>query len=876
MPLPIPNLDDRDFQQLMDAALSRLRRLNPAWDDLSPGDPGIVLLELFAYLTDTLLYRANQIPAKVYVALLRLLGVSLYPPAAAVVVLRFSRARGNTQTIEIPRGTRVTVTGGAGAEPPVFATVHAATLAADAESVEVVAYHAEMVEAEVVGTASGRPGLSVQVARPPIIRPVGDERDLLVAVEVGGDTLDDRVPVIQVAGAPYRIWREVADFANLGDDRFAYVVDRITGTITFAPSVYTVDDSGEISFGDGALGEVPPVGRSLRVWYRRGGGAAGNVAAETLTVMKDPIPGLQVTNPGPAAGGRDAETLENALLRGPKELHSLDRAVTASDFELVALKTSGVARARAFTSAELWRYAQRGTVTVVLVPDVPASAWPDGRLSAEALAEHATEPVREAVQRSLDERKPLGIHTVVQPVRVKTVSVAAEIVIRREEDASAVRNRVLERLYRTINPLPSPNVNARGWPFGQTLRVSHVYDVALAEPGVRWVANVELRVPDVPLEVRSLAADYFQPGTWYAASGGRVFKTLNDGLGWEIAVAFEDGEGVDVVEAHPNSAGYVAAITHVGEGQQSRVYVSRDNGDHWENVANTEFQIEDVAWMQRDRAPVLLLASDAGLFEMTAPRPNGELTQVLVNASDQAMSFYAVATSTDIRGEVTVAVAAQNEKGVYLSAQAGRGNTFRRITGTVDGKDVRVLAVQQRGARAWLWAGTYTFGDDPGSGCYRWELRGDEDPVEGWVAMNANWKGGSCRGLAFVRSGVLAATHRGGVMFLNPDNGYPDWQTPDVNAGLPVRDLARGWFAPVDTVAANPDGTRALAGVGNGGERSEGKGVYRADDSEAAYADWRFAWVSNDRFTDRVTLPPTWLLTSGEHEITVVSEDEAR
>ncbi len=876
MPLPIPNLDDRDFQQLMDAAMLRVRRLNPAWDDLSPGDPGIVLLELFAYLTDTLLYRVNQIPAKVYVALLRLLGVSLYPPAAAVVVLRFSRARGQTQAIEIPRGTRVTITGGAGAEPPVFATVRAATLAADSESVDVVAYHAEAVEGEVVGAGSGLPGLSLAVARPPIIRPTGDDRDLLVAVEVGGDTLDDRVPIIQHAGAAYRIWREVENFANLGDDRFVYVADRITGAITFAPSIYSLNEAGEVSFGDGALGEAPPAGRSIRVSYRRGGGASGNVAANTLTVMKDPIPGVQVTNPAPAAGGRDAETLENALLRGPKELHSLDRAVTASDFELIALKTSGVARARAFTSAELYRYAQRGTVAVVLVPDVPAALWPDGRLTAETLAAQVTEPVRAAVQRTLDERKPLGIRTVVQPARVKTVSVSAEIVVRREEDAAAVRRRVLERLYRTINPLPSPNVNARGWPFGQSLRVSHVYDVALAEPGVRWVANVSMRVPDVPLEVKSLAADHFQPATWYAASAGRVFKTLNDGLGWEVAVAFDEGEVVDVVEAHPTSAGFVAAITHVGDGQQSRVYVSRDNGDSWENVANTEFQIEDAAWLMRDRAPVLLLASDAGLFEMTAPRPQGEVTQVLVSAQDQAMSFYAVTTSTDISGETTVAVAAQNEKGVYISAQAGRGNTFRQIKGVIDGKDVRVLAVQRRGARAWLWAGTFAFGDDAGNGCYRWELRGDEDPVEGWVAMNANWKGGSCRGLAFVQSGALAATHRGGLMFLNPDNGYPDWQTPDVNSGLPVRDLARGWFSPVDAIAANPDGAQIMAGVAQGGERGEGKGVYRAADSAGEYRDWKYTWASSDHFTDRVTLPPTWLLTSGEHEITVVSEDEAR
>jgi hypothetical protein len=273
---------------------------------------------------------------------------------------------------------------------------------------------------------------------------------------------------------------------------------------------------------------------------------------------------------------------------------------------------------------------------------------------------------------------------------------------------------------------------------------------------------------------------------------------------------------------------------------------------------------------------VLLLASDAGLFEITSPHPQSEIVQVLVNPQQQALSFYAVTAHMDIRGDVSVAVAAQNEGGVYLSSDAGRSNTFRRIEGAVDGKDVRVLAVQRQGARAWLWAGTFAFGEDSGNGCYRWELRGDEDPVEGWVAMNANWRGGSCRGLAFVRRGVLAATHRGGVMFLDPDGAFPDWQTPDVNAGLPVRDLTRGWFAPVDSVAANPEGTLAMAGVAQGSERGEGRGIYRVADSEAEYRDWKFVWSSADRFTDVVTLPPTWLLTSGEQEINVVREDEAR
>ncbi|MFN8450589.1 MAG: hypothetical protein U0521_18880 [Anaerolineae bacterium] len=75
------------------------------------------------------------------------------------------------------------------------------------------------------------------------------------------------------------------------------------------------------------------------------------------------------------------------------------------------------------------------------------------------------------------------------------------------------------------------------------------------------------------------------------------------------------------------------------------MYVSRDCGESWQNVANTDFQIEDMTWMQRDKMPVLLLATDKGLYELNNPGPNTNIEQVLVSERNQAMRFYAVATA---------------------------------------------------------------------------------------------------------------------------------------------------------------------------------------------------------------------------------------
>src|SRR5205814_5470791 len=127
MRLKSPNLDDRDFLQLVEEARQIIVDKCPQWTDLTPGDPGIVILELFAFLTETMIYRLNRLPEKAYVEFLRLMGVKLSPPIAASVMLRFTLSRAQDTPVEIPRGTRVTLgRASPGQEPPVFVTLQAA------------------------------------------------------------------------------------------------------------------------------------------------------------------------------------------------------------------------------------------------------------------------------------------------------------------------------------------------------------------------------------------------------------------------------------------------------------------------------------------------------------------------------------------------------------------------------------------------------------------------------------------------------------------------------------------------------------------------------------------------------------------------------
>jgi hypothetical protein len=83
MPIQVPALDDRSFRDLVQEVVARIPAHTPEWTHLSVGDPGHTLIDLFAWLTDTLLYRANLIPERQRLAFLRLLGEQMRPALAA-------------------------------------------------------------------------------------------------------------------------------------------------------------------------------------------------------------------------------------------------------------------------------------------------------------------------------------------------------------------------------------------------------------------------------------------------------------------------------------------------------------------------------------------------------------------------------------------------------------------------------------------------------------------------------------------------------------------------------------------------------------------------------------------------------------------------
>ena len=107
MPLPDPQLDDRRFQDIVNEAKSLIPRYCPEWTDHNVSDPGVTLIELFAWMTDLVLYRMNRVPEKNYLRFMDLLGMELKDavPARTPITLRLSAPQPGP--ILIPRGTEV-------------------------------------------------------------------------------------------------------------------------------------------------------------------------------------------------------------------------------------------------------------------------------------------------------------------------------------------------------------------------------------------------------------------------------------------------------------------------------------------------------------------------------------------------------------------------------------------------------------------------------------------------------------------------------------------------------------------------------------------------------------------------------------------------
>lgn len=276
-------------------------------------------------------------------------------------------------------------------------------------------------------------------------------------------------------------WSEVSDFHASGPEDRHYRLNRQTG---------------EVRFGDGQYGRVPPRGvRNVRATeYLMGGGAAGNRPEGTVAQLKTTIAYVDaVTNREPSSGGANAESMEQVQERGPRQLRHGGRAVTAEDFEdLARIASPAVARAKAITprfnpillarDPSPGSISDAGRVEVVIVPFSP---HPPPTPSLGLLQD---------VETYLRERSaPAGLLRVTGPDWI-AVSTQVTLVPTTLEGTDALLARVRRALTDFLHPLTG-GFGGTGWAFGELPRNSDIYRLVGSHPGV---ASVRLAFVSTP------------------------------------------------------------------------------------------------------------------------------------------------------------------------------------------------------------------------------------------------------------------------------------------------------------------------------------------------------------------------------------------
>ena len=282
---------------------------------------------------------------------------------------------------------------------------------------------------------------------------------MLLGVQVDARRARRGAPAREFAGHDVRDLAAGASFAGPCHRTGSTCSTGRPGTVTFAPALDLRPPDAPADGAPVALAAVPPAGREIRLWYRTGGGPSGNVAAGTLTTLRDPITGVTVTNPQPARGGRGHSRASKASCCAARtsSTPSCGRSPRATSSCWPRPARAPSPGPRAFTRASMWSFARRARsrwCSCRTSPTGPAGLAAAGRAT---LTDHQVDEAPAATQRDLDSRRTLGTSCRRDLGAVQGgVGRGAGRGARARRTRTPYAPRIHDRLHQTISPLPTP------------------------------------------------------------------------------------------------------------------------------------------------------------------------------------------------------------------------------------------------------------------------------------------------------------------------------------------------------------------------------------------------------------------------------------
>ncbi len=375
-----------------------------------------------------------------------------------------------------------------------------------------IAVQGSTIANEILGASNGTPAQQFMTTRHPVLagqdlevreptQPAWQER-LQIRADQGEDAI---TPAPEPGGKGNTFWvrwLEVPNFYASGPRDRHYLLDRMSGAVTF---------------GNGTNGMIPPaLPGNLRLSYRTGGGATGNKPANAVAQLKSAIPYVEkASNCEASSGGTDLEPDSSLLVRGPLGLRHGGRAVTREDFENLAMLASReVARAKCVPLVDLAqdpdaRGKKPGTVSLIIVP------------RSTDTKPRPTQDLFDRVRTYLNATRQLTANLVLVVPEYVRVDVECEITVSDLDAASEVELAVQNALAAYLHPVTGGR-DSRGWNFGREPRRSDFYGLLESIPGVSHIRELHVSlVPD------RLGSD--KTGRFLICSGNhKVTTTLED------------------------------------------------------------------------------------------------------------------------------------------------------------------------------------------------------------------------------------------------------------------------------------------------------------------------------------------------------------
>ena len=291
--------------------------------------------------------------------------------------------------------------------------------------------------------------------------PTSDEIEMYKEL-LGEKVIEETNPETGKVTGIWTRWCEVENFFKSGSESRHYTLDIYKAVITF---------------GNGKMGKIPPVGRDnikCAVYYI-GGGARGNVGSNTITNLEKSYPYIDsVNNPDPASGGADAESVEEAKLRGPWVLKHRYRAVTIEDFEKLALEASGeVAKSKCFV--------KDGDINLIVVPKGDRDKLRLGNM------------LFQKIKNYIDARRLITTRFILKGPGYEDISISAEVTLTPQKielihEMKIAMETNLKNYFHPLKGGPTGN----GWPMGRNVYISEIYNVLECIDGVDFVRKLKL------------------------------------------------------------------------------------------------------------------------------------------------------------------------------------------------------------------------------------------------------------------------------------------------------------------------------------------------------------------------------------------------